>query len=133
MIFCMLFNKHKKVVKPLFWEKCLFCPKWGKCYIFGPTVFIRFLWSCTWWEALKIRKKKVTALDFKGKILICPKWVKWVIFGNKIHTFELFSKSLREIFLKFYLMTGINPNLDGEGENFTPYWFSLNKSEMVKR
>ena len=75
----------------------------------------------------------MTALDFKGKILICPKWVKWVIFGNKIHTFELFSKSCREIFLKFYLMTGINPNLDGEVENFTPYWFSLNKSETVKR
>ena len=44
---------------------------------------------------------KVAALDFYWKSLLGPKWGKWV------NTFELFSKSIEQIFLKLYLMTGI--------------------------
>ena len=34
--------------------------------------------------------------------------VDWFIFGPKINLFELFTKSVLQVFLKLYLMEGIN-------------------------
>ena len=44
---------------------------------------------------------KVIVLDLEGKFMLGTKWEKWVIFGPKVNTFELYSRSVYQIFLKF--------------------------------
>lgn len=48
-------------------------------------------------------KFKVT-VGFLSGICIMPKWGKLVIFGSKFNIFEVFSKSVNQIFLKLHLM-----------------------------
>ena len=50
---------------------------------------------------------KVIDWHLKGKFSLHPKWGERDIFGLKIFVFELFFNSLRQVFLKMYLITGI--------------------------
>lgn len=47
------------------------------------------------------------ALDSEAEFLLCLKCEKWVIFGPKVTTFELFFKSIHQVFLKSYQTTCI--------------------------
>lgn len=77
-------------------------------FYFSLNLFIKQICSELYWmEDIKMWLK-LNFLDFSAKFMLCQKHNKRDTIGVKDNTFELFSRSTKGAYLKWYLIKGIN-------------------------
>ena len=113
---CTWWHTLKNVLKWLFWsfnQNSYYAQNgvngvfWAQNWHFED-MFIRLFYNCTKWQA------SMAVLTFWGKLLL---YQNRGIFGPKIEIFEIFAKSVNEVFLKLHLVIGTTMMfLDFEGK-----------------